>query len=81
MCEKLLFTIFLLFICLDALFMGMNSAPDAGLKKKKKKKKQTWGLKHGSKPTLSLQCKRLHILRPIILFQIYIIHSKTPNHL
>ena len=38
MCEKLLFTIFFLFICLDALFMCMNSAPDAGLKKKKKKK-------------------------------------------
>ena len=38
MCEKLLFTIFLLFICLGALFMGMNSAPDAGLKEKKKKK-------------------------------------------
>ena len=37
--KKLLFTLFLLFICLGALFMDMNSAPDAGLKKKKKRLK------------------------------------------
>ena len=36
MCEKLRFTLFLLFICLGALFMS----PGAGLKKKKKKKAQ-----------------------------------------
>ena len=35
MCEKLRFTLFLLFICLGALFMS----PGAGLKKKNKKKK------------------------------------------
>ena len=38
MCEKLLFILFLLFICLGALFMSLNSAPGAGLKKKKKLK-------------------------------------------
>ena len=36
MCKKLLITLFLLFICLDAL---LNSAPSTSLKKKKKKGK------------------------------------------
>ena len=41
--KKLLFTLFLLFICLGALFMEMNSAPGAGLKKKKKKAENAQG--------------------------------------
>ena len=55
MCEKLRFTLFLLFICLGALFMS----PGGGLKKKKKESSKCANLsKHGrergSKPTLNI---------------------------
>ena len=56
MCEKLRFTLFLLFICLGALFMSQG----AGLKKKKKKKSSKCanlskhGRERGSKPTLNI---------------------------
>ena len=55
MCEKLLFTFFLLFICLGVLLMSHDQCTRCCFKKKKKKKKkmQMLSAKRGSKSNLN----------------------------